>query len=495
MEVLAWGERFVTGIPLVDEQHQHLVGLVNAFGELQTSTAEVPLSRLEALFTELATYAHTHFVDEEGLMRRAGLDPRFVTQHCAEHGRFLHDVTQMRQARFFEQPQTARVLLSFLMNWLAFHILGTDKQLSRQVQRVERGEAPAAAYAAEVHRLDGPAHLLLGALDELLLVLSSKNRELTEANARLEQRVAERTAELNGSLEALRTTQGKLVESQKLASVAQLASGMAHEINSPLGALTTNFNVLSEYATSLLHVADLARGLAPQLPPAAQAALTEAWRQGRLEPVHAELGPLVEDLRVGLARVKSIVSDLKAFARVDGLRVSELQLGSCVEAALKLVGASQREGVTLTTELQVSPRLRCVAAQLNQAVLALVVNALQAVRARAGGHGNVRIRTGVERELAFVEVKDDGVGMTPEVLARAFEPFFTTRPPGQGAGLGLSTAYHCALAHGGRLEAESEPNLGTTLRLWLSLAGPSEAEAALDPAALTNPYNALRTGT
>lgn len=489
MDALVWGERFLTGLPLVDEQHEHLVTLVNAFGELQTSTAIVPLEKLEALVTELATYAHTHFVDEEALMRRAGVHARFATAHAAEHARFLRDVRQMQQARFFGAPETARALLSFLMNWLAFHILGTDMQLARQVQRIERGEPAEAAFAAEVRETDGPARLLLGALDQLLAVVSLRNTALTEANERLEARVAQRTAELEGSLATLRITQGRLVETQKLASVAQLASGMAHEINSPLGAVTSNVNVLFDYARSLLRVAELARQFAPQLPPPIQASLSQAWREGRLDPVNGELEPLVGDIREGLARVKTIVTDLKAFARVDATMVSEVELGNCVKAALKLVGAAQREGVTFTTDLQEAPRLRCVSAQVNQAVLALVLNAAQAVRDLPGGRGVVTIRTGDEGELAFVEVKDDGVGMPPEVLARAFEPFFTTRPPGKGVGLGLSSAYQCALAHGGRLEAMSEPHGGTTMRLLLSRSAPLETNETLAP---THTYTARR---
>ncbi len=494
MDALVWGERFLTGLPLVDEQHQHLVELINAFGELQTSTAEVPPAKLEALVEELVRYARTHFVYEEALMRGAAVDARFVTMHCAEHSGFLRDVSQMQHSRFFDQPQTARVLLSFLMNWLAFHILGTDMQLARQVQRLARGEAAETAYLAEAREGEGPAHLLLGAFDELLGVLSARNAELLEANRQLESRVAKRTAELAGSLEALRATQGKLLESEKLASVAQLASGMAHEINSPLGAVSTNVNVLAEYVLSLLQIADLARRFAPQLPAAARASLALAWSEGKLEPVHGELGPLVTDIREGLARVKTIVSDLKAFARVDTMQVSEVQLGSCVDAALKLLGAAQREGVTFTKDLQVTPGLRCLSAQVNQAVLGLVLNAAQAVRERPGGRGSgsVSIRTGAEGGFAFVEVKDEGVGMAPEVLTRAFEPFFTTRAPGKGVGLGLSSAYHCALAHGGRLEAASEPNVGTTMRLLLSLSGPLEAGATVG---LTNSYSARRTGS
>lgn len=466
--------------------------IVNAFGELQTRTGTVPASKLALLVEDLVHYARTHFVDEEALMRAAGVDSRFIVDHSAQHSRFLRDVSEMQRAHFYDEPQTAQVLLSYLMSWLAFHILGSDMQLARQIKRLERGEAAEVAYAAEERESDGPAHLLLSALDDLLRVLSLRNSELSELNRQLESRVAQRTSELEGTIGVLRATQGMLLESEKLASVAQLASGMAHEINSPLAAVSSNVTLLGDYASSLLEVADLAKKVAPALPASSRLALSEAWRAGKLDSVHDDLGPLLEDTRLGLDRVKTILRDLKSFARVDSLTLSEVQLGSCVEAALKMVAAAQREGVSFTTDLQATPPLRCLAAQVNQAVLGLLINAAQAVRDRPGGRGTVNVRTGVEGGYVFVEVKDDGVGMRPEVLARAFEPFFTTRAPGKGVGLGLSSAYQCALAHGGRLEAHSEPAVGTTMRLVLSLEGPPEGA---QPLGLTNAYNTRRTAS
>jgi two-component system NtrC family sensor kinase len=149
----------------------------------------------------------------------------------------------------------------------------------------------------------------------------------------------------------------------------------------------------------------------------------------------------------------------------------------------------QREGVTFQSTFAQLPRVRCQAAQVNQALLGLVLNAAQAVKDRAEGRGGVELRTGLEGEFAFIEVTDTGVGMPPEVLSRAFEPFFTTRPPGQGVGLGLTTAYNCARAHGGRLEARSEVGVGSTFRLLLPLEAVRTADLA---PTLSNPANTRR---
>jgi len=149
MEALSWGEKFLTGLTTVDEQHQRLVALINALGELASRHAEVPRSDLEAVVDELGHYAQTHFTDEEALMLASGVDARFVSTHQAQHGRFLRDVVGMRAANFLEAPETTRVLFHFLLHWLAFHILGSDMQLARQIERLRRGESAAKATPAD----------------------------------------------------------------------------------------------------------------------------------------------------------------------------------------------------------------------------------------------------------------------------------------------------------------------------------------------------------
>ena len=175
MEALEWSDRFLTGIRVVDHQHEELVRLINEFGELASRAVPVSRAQQEAVLERLVAYARTHFLDEEGTMDAAHLDPRFVTAHKVAHARFLRDVTQMKEANFLEKPETVRVMLRFLLHWLAFHILGTDMQLARQMERVARGETAQAAYAAEVHDVEGPAALLLSAVDDLMRVVAQRN--------------------------------------------------------------------------------------------------------------------------------------------------------------------------------------------------------------------------------------------------------------------------------------------------------------------------------
>lgn len=330
---------------------------------------------------------------------------------------------------------------------------------------------------AEAREAEGPAQLLLGALDDLMRVIAQRNAELTDANRTLEARVAERTRELQALVETLRATQVQLVESEKLASVGQLASGLAHEINNPLGFINSNLMTLKEHTGALLHVIDIGQSVESKLPGEARQKLDAARKEADLEFVREDVGQLIVQTHDGVKRVQGIVRDLKDFTRVDGSALIEIDLKSAVDATLKVLPAKRREGVSLITSFGPVPRIRCQAAQVNHALLSLIQNATQAVQDRADHVGTVTVRTGVEGDSAFVEVADNGVGMAPEVLAHAFEPFFTTRPHGKGKGLGLTTAYNCAQAHGGRLEARSQPGQGSTFQFWLPLAGAAITDA------------------
>ncbi len=489
MDALLWSSRFVTGLELVDEQHHRLVDLINTFGELCANHATVAREQLEAVVAELAAYAATHFADEERLMAEQRLDPRFLTMHQRLHGQFLRDVQQMRAAGFIDTPETARSLLKFLLHWLAFHILGSDMQAARQIERVQRGESPASAFAAEVHEVTGPAELLMGALDDLMRVIAVRNAELVEANRTLEARVVERTAalqsaneQLTHTLDALKATQSQLVDSAKLASIGQLASGVAHELNNPLGFVSANLATLEESCNGLI---EFVKAVDAAVPAAVATKLQETRERLDLDELAADLPLLLHESKAGLARVAKIIGDLKEFSRVDAPGV-DVDLKSSVEVTLN-VSAAQRQGAKVVTELQPTGRVHCDATLVNQSILALITNAALAVNER--GSGAITVRTGVDGAGGFVEVEDSGVGMTAEVLGRATEPFFTTRPPGQGVGLGLTTVHNCARAHEGRFELSSTRGEGTVARLWLPLAC-----AAVVTGSLRNEFYTRRYG-
>lgn len=196
MESFHWDKQFETGLTEVDRQHHFLVDLINRLGDLLTQIAQVSLSDLEAVLNELAAYAHYHFEEEEGLMRRVGLDSRFFDQHLQFHRDFLQEVTRMR-ATVSSQVDTAEPLLRFLVYWLASHILGTDQSMARQVRAIEAGQTAEAAYRVEEEVNQAVIEPLLNALSGLFHEISERNRELLELNRTLEVKVAERTRSLS----------------------------------------------------------------------------------------------------------------------------------------------------------------------------------------------------------------------------------------------------------------------------------------------------------
>lgn len=208
MESFHWDKHYETGLENVDQQHHALVNLINRFGELLTQPDSVPFDDIKTLFTELAAYAQYHFREEESMMLQVGLDPRHIEQHKRLHADFLQEVTQMH-AGVAERHETAEGLLKFLTYWLAYHILGTDQSMAKQVAAVQAGETPEDAYLAEKVMKEGATEPLLVALNGLFHQVSERNRELLELNRTLEAKVEERThslTEANRLLEELAMT-------------------------------------------------------------------------------------------------------------------------------------------------------------------------------------------------------------------------------------------------------------------------------------------------
>ncbi len=208
MESFHWDKHFETGLETVDQQHHALVDLINRFGELLTQADSAAVGEVEAVLAKLATYAQYHFQDEEKLMLSAGLDPRHIKEHKQFHTEFLQEVTQMQKG-VAERAEAAQGLLKFLTYWLAFHILGTDQSMARQVAAIQAGHTSDAAFLAEQDMQEGATEPLLQALNGLFQQVSERNHELQELNATLETKVAQRThslAEANHLLEQLSQT-------------------------------------------------------------------------------------------------------------------------------------------------------------------------------------------------------------------------------------------------------------------------------------------------
>ncbi len=212
MRAFHWDGCFVTGLHKVDEQHHHLVNLINGLGDAVLLGEPGVTGLCEQLFVELTAYAQYHFSEEERLMAQVRLDPRHFQRHRQSHRYFTEQLSSMWASRNAVASPLA-VLHEFLVAWLSFHILGEDQAMARQLARIQAGVSAAEAFDLEEAPREGATAALLGALSSLYRVLSQQNRDLADTNRLLEQRVAERTEALelsNRLLERASRTDGLL---------------------------------------------------------------------------------------------------------------------------------------------------------------------------------------------------------------------------------------------------------------------------------------------
>ncbi|UCV29647.1 ATP-binding protein [Ferribacterium limneticum] len=270
--------------------------------------------------------------------------------------------------------------------------------------------------------------------------------------------------ELGDKIQELQDAQSQLLQSEKMAAIGQLAAGVAHEINNPVGFVSSNLNSLKNYSEQMIALLERCRS--------GQASEAD-FVAADFDYLKEDLADLLRESRDGLGRVTKIVSDLKDFSHVDEAGWQEADLNAGIEATLNVVWHELKYKAEVVRELGELPLVPCIAAQIDQVVMNLLVNAAHAIESR----GTIVVRTGHDDAWAWIEVADTGKGMTPAVMQRIFEPFYTTKPVGKGTGLGLSLAYDIVKKHGGRIEVHSEPGQGSTFRVWLPLqGGPAEEQ-------------------
>ncbi len=277
----------------------------------------------------------------------------------------------------------------------------------------------------------------------------------------------------------LSDAQNKLIQSEKLASIGQLAAGVAHEINNPIGFIFSNFGTLEQYLEDLFQMLDAYEQ--------AEASVSDGAALARIRSLKADLDidylkedipNLMRESRDGIQRVRKIVQDLKDFSRVDARQEWEsVDLHAGIDSTLNIVNNEIKYKADVVKHYGALPEVQCLPSELNQVVLNLLVNAAHAITAE---RGTITISTGVEGPNVWVEVADTGAGIAQENLKRIFDPFFTTKPVGKGTGLGLSLSYGIVQKHSGRMEVHSELGVGTRFRVTLPI---KHEEAATQPAA------------
>ena len=289
-------------------------------------------------------------------------------------------------------------------------------------------------------------------------------------------------------LTGLQQLQRQVLQTEKMASIGQLAAGVAHEINNPMGFIHANLFQMSEYLSDLRRVwgevEELRKAAAGGVPGAAreaEAQLAEVVQEVDLGFVLNDFAKAIRESQEGSERIRHIVQDLRDFSHRDtGERVLA-DLNQCLDSTATIVWPMMRHLVILEKEYAELPPVHCYPMQLKQIFMNLLVNAYQAIEAKlgeSGQTGTIRLRTEPRGGDVMIEVSDTGTGIPADHIDRIFDPFFTTKKVGAGTGLGLSTSYNIAQRHGGTIRVESVHGQGSTFRVLLPVERSEDNAAA-----------------
>ncbi|HOQ05683.1 MAG TPA: ATP-binding protein [Anaerohalosphaeraceae bacterium] len=290
--------------------------------------------------------------------------------------------------------------------------------------------------------------------------------------------------ELARAHKQLQKAQAQMVQSEKMASIGHLAAGVAHEMNTPVGFVASNFETLQTYLTKLKGLLALYEQVCEVLeenpyPPVLEKLLEiRQYRQEKkIDFILADIQDLFTESQEGLQRVTSIIQNLRDFSRIDqSTEMGDYDINDGIRSTLVVARNEIKYDMEVVTELGTLPKIHCHPGQINQVFLNILVNAAQAIRSQnRQGPGHIYIRTREEGDFVVCEIEDDGPGIPLEIRSQIFDPFFTTKPAGKGTGLGLSVSYDIVVSkHQGQILVDSEVGKGTKFTIKLPREGPKE---------------------
>lgn len=298
---------------------------------------------------------------------------------------------------------------------------------------------------------------------ERLEALKEKERVVREQNIILEEKVKERTKELNQVLTNLKQTQSQLVDAEKMSSLGQLTAGIAHEINNPINFVSSSISPLRRDIKDIESIIkkyeeiNVSDNLEEKLKE------VEALKQEiDYEYIKAELETIINSIQDGAERTKEIVSSLRNFSRLDEIDLQKADINEGIESTLVLL-KNKLNGITLSKDLGKLPIIECYPSKLNQAFMNVIDNAIGAVKEKnlKSGKGSIEIKTHFDDDFIYINIKDNGVGIDEKIKEKIFEPFFTTKDVGKGTGLGLSIVYSIIESHKGDIIVNSKKNEGS----------------------------------
>jgi signal transduction histidine kinase len=329
------------------------------------------------------------------------------------------------------------------------------------------------------------AHLGAPITEDFVIVESGEYRGMgivLDLISALQSRVTEGSRRLSEAYEKLQASQAQLVQSEKMASLGQMVAGVAHEINTPLGYVRNNVemmqSVFEQVSETLNHCESLSRLLMDETADetvlsAEIAACNESIAGIRDSGVLEDTTALFSDTLFGADQIRDLVVNLRNFSRLDLARLAHVSLNDCIDQTLVIANNVLKGKVEIIKRYGDIPKVRCSPSQINQVLLNLMTNAAQAIE---HDQGKLLLKTESTDGRVLIGVQDNGKGISDEHLQKIFDPFFTTKAVGQGTGLGLSISYQIIQAHGGTIRVASKPGAGTLFEISLPVdAAPAES--------------------
>lgn len=368
---------------------------------------------------------------------------------------------------FLSRTGAFSLLLCAGLFWSSYRTLGgVDRQLSETQERLQRESAIQAEtnhqLNVEVAERRRAQMELLGLNDHLEQRVAERTRELKQLN----QEIEDNRRALEAAYKELQDKQATILHQDKMACIGQLAAGVAHDINNPVGFVSSNLKTLERYLGRLTgYIAILEASIQSSCMPQKCMQALEKRRELKIDHHLQDLPELVADCLEGTERVGKIVRNLRSFARNDAPERHQTDLRECLESTITIIANELRHKATVIREYGDIPLLFCDPQQLNQVFMNLLINASQAIERK----GEIRIRTWSEDNAVCVSISDTGCGIPSEKQSKIFEPFFTTKDVGQGTGLGLSIVYDLIRRHDGEIAVKSQPGQGSVFTLCLPL--------------------------
>jgi signal transduction histidine kinase len=295
------------------------------------------------------------------------------------------------------------------------------------------------------------------------------NQSLQADKLTLEERVRDRTKELETALQQLQQTQIQLIQTEKMSSLGQMVAGIAHEINNPINFIHGNTVHLNEYVKDLCKLLQMYQATFTPT-----RSITAYEEDVDIEFILEDIPQLLDSINLGTKRVKEIVLAMRNYSRLDEAEVKEVDIHEGIESTLLILHHRIKQGINVIKDYATLPRIACNPAQLNQVFTNIIVNALDAMEEQPNARKQLFISTcAIAPDAIQISFRDTGSGIPPDIQAKIFDPFFTTKSVGKGTGLGLGICYQIVRRHGGEITVNSTPQQGTEFVITLPIQLPT----------------------